>query len=361
LKIKHLFYICSFIHFNTFASTSPFTLFSTLSSEVYAESQPIKSFIDNFDQPLTNGDSAFTYNQFEVGVSYSAFSFGLQSRYDYVMEFDPDTALYTHTEKNNLEFEERFYIYDLKAKNATSHGMFFSYKIDFESQKMTLTPKLSIFSSKHFQDGDINGEVFSDQPQGNFDIDYYFSKDRLFKSFSPQDKPKGLGVSLDIAFDWQISEQLKLGLTVKDLYYKASYSNAGYALGRIQDVPFQEDNTGNVFSEPAIILKTSGNGHTKDHTLTMPARYYAYLDYRISPLFSTELAFRTIKNDKFTSIIGRWHFTSNWAVTAGYEDKSEAWQIGIGSQSIGINFKTDSLDFDKAYYLNFNTYISISF
>ncbi len=361
MKIKLLLYFGIVVHFNNVAATLPLTIFSTLDSEIYAESQPVKSFIDKFDQPLTKGDSAFTYHQLEVGVTYSAFSFGLQSRYDYVMEFDPDTALYTHTEKNNLEFEDRFYTYDLKAKNATSHGMFFSYKIDLESEKITLTPKLSIFSSKHFQDGDINGEVFADQPQGNFNIDYYFSKDRLFKSFSPQERPKGLGVSLDIAFDWQISEELKFGIAVKDLYYQGKYTDAGYALGRIQDIPFQEDSEGNVTSQPAIILTTSGTGQTKERTLTMPTRYYGYLDYRISPSFSTMLAFRAIEDDRFTAIVGRWHFTPTWALTAGYEDKSEAWQIGIGSKSMGIKLKTDSLDLDQAHYLSFNTYVSISF
>jgi len=361
LKIKLTFYACLFIHFNTFATTSPLTIFSSINSEVYAESQPIKSFIDKFDQPVTKGDSAFTYNQFELGVKYANFSFGLQSRYDYVMEFDPDTALYTYTEKNDLEFEDRYYTYKLKAKNATSHGMFFSYKMDFSDPKITLTPKISIFSSKHFQDGDIKGEVFADEPQGNFMIDYHFSKDRLFKSFSPQVRPKGVGVSLDLAVDWQVSKQLKLGLAVKDLYYKNKYSDVGYALGSIQDIPFQEDNEGNVYSEPAISLKTSGNNQTKDHTLTMPARYYGYADYQISPDFSAQLAFRSIKKDTFTSIVGRWHFANDWAVTTGYEDKSEAWKIGIGSQSIGINFQTDSLDFDQAYYLHFNIYLSISF
>lgn len=361
MKIKLTLYSCLLIPFHSFASTSPLTIFSSVNSEVYAESQPINSFIDEFNQPITKGDSAFTYNQFELGVEYSNFSLGLQSRYDYVMEFDPDTAIYTHTEKNDLEFEERFYTYKLSAKNATSHGMFFSYKMNFTHPKMTLTPKLSIFSSKHFQDGDIDGEVFADQPQGNFNIDYYFSKDRLFKSFSPNERPKSLGVSLDIAFDWQLSEKLKLGLTVKDLYYKSKYSDSGYALGKIQDIPFQEDDKGNVFSEPAIILKTSGSSKTKEHTLTMPARYYGYADYQISSAFSAQLAFRSIKKDRFTSLIGRWHFAPNWAVKAGYENKSEAWQIGIGSKSIGINFKTDSLDFDKAYYLHFNTYLSISF
>ncbi len=361
MKIKLTLYTCLFIHFNTFATTSPITIFTSLNSEVYAESQPIKSFIDKFDQPVTKGDSAFTYNQFEMGAKYANFSFGIQSRYDYVMEFDPDTALYTYTEKNDLEFENRYYTYKLNAKNATSHGMFFSYKMDFTDPKITLTPKISIFSSKHFQDGNINGEVFADEPQGNFMIDYYFSKDRLFKSFSPQVRPKGVGVSLDIALDWQVSKQLKLGLSVKDLYYRNKYSDVGYAVGSIQDIPFQEDNEGNVYSEPAISLKTSGNNHTKDHTLTMPARYYGYADYQISPDFSAQLSFRSINKDRFTSVLGRWHFAKNWAVKAGYEDKSEAWQIGIGSKSIGINFKTDSLDFDKAYYLHFNTYMSISF
>jgi hypothetical protein len=361
LKIKLTLYLCLFIHFNTFATTSPITIFSTINSEVYAESQPIKSFIDEFNQPVTKGDSAFTYNQFELGVKYANFSFGVQSRYDYVMEFDPDTALYTYTEKNDLEFEDRFYVYKLKAKNATSHGMFFSYKIDFTEPQLTLTPKLSIFSSKHFQDGDINGEIFSDEPQGNFTIDYVFSKDRLFKSFSPQERPKGVGVSLDIALDWQVSKQLKLGLSAKDLYYKSNYSDAGFVLGSIKDIPFQEDNKGNVYSEPAISLKTSGNSHTKDHTLSMPARYYGYADYQISSNFSAQLAFRSIEKDRFTSILARWHFANSWAVTAGYEDKSESWKIGIGSQSIGINFQTDSLDFDQAYYLHFNTYLSISF
>ena len=92
MKIKLTLYACLFIHFNTFATTSPITVFSSLNSELYTESQPIKSFIDEFNQPVTKGDSAFTYNQFEIGVNYSNFSFGLQSRYDYVMEFDPDTA-----------------------------------------------------------------------------------------------------------------------------------------------------------------------------------------------------------------------------------------------------------------------------
>jgi len=361
MKTKLTVLCCSLININVFATSPTVTLFSSINSELYTESQPIKSFIDEFNQPVTHGDSAFTYNQFELGVSYAGFSFGLQSRYDYLMAFDPDTALYTYTEKNDLPFDERFYTYDLNVKNATSHGAFFSYKFELNDSKVTLTPKLSVFSSKHFQDGLIDGEVFADEPQGNFTIDYFFSKDRLFKSFSPQNRPKGLGVSLDLSVDWQVSTVLKLGLAVKDLYYIGSYSNAGYSLGNIQDIPFQEDRDGNVFSAPTINLQTSGNSQTKGHSLTMPARYYGYADYTISPEFSARVTFRAIEQDRFAAVQGRWHFTPNWALMAGYEDKSEAWQVGIGSNSMGINVKTDSLDFDNANYLSFNSYVSITF
>lgn len=361
MKIKLTFFWCIFIHFNTFATTSPITIFSTLNSEVYAESQPIKSFIDEFDQPLTKGDSTFTYNQFELGFSYDNLTFGLQSRYDYIMEFDNDTAIYTHTEKNDLAFEQRFYRYKLKAKNATSHGFFLAYKVNLIDPAITITPKLSIFSSKHFQDGNIDGEVFADKPQGNFLIDYFFSKDRLLKSFSPQQRPKGIGLSLDVAFDWQVSEQMKLGFAVKDLYYKNKYSNAGYTLGYIQDVPFQQSDSGDVFSEPTINLQTSGNNNLKDHTLKMPARYFGYLDYIISPTFSAKLSVRTLKKDRFTSLQSRWNFVPNVALVGGYETKSKAWLLGIESQSMGMSFQTDSLDLDKAFHLRFTTYISISF
>ena len=90
------------------SADNQFQIFTHFDAEIYTEAQPVQAFVDDFDAPLKSGDSAFTYNIFEVGVGYGNSKVGLQSRYDYVLNFDPDTALYTHTEKNDLAFEDRF-------------------------------------------------------------------------------------------------------------------------------------------------------------------------------------------------------------------------------------------------------------
>ena len=86
------------------SANNQFQVFTHFDAEIYTEAQPVQAFVDDFDAPLTSGDSAFTYNIFEVGVGYGNFKVGLQSRFDYVLNFDPDTAKYTHIEKNNLAF-----------------------------------------------------------------------------------------------------------------------------------------------------------------------------------------------------------------------------------------------------------------
>ena len=116
-------------------ANNQFQIFTYFDAEIYTEAQPVQAFVDDFDAPLTSGDSAFTYNIFEVGVGYNNFKIGLQSRFDYVLNFDPDTAKYTHTEKNDLEFEDRFYTYALDGKQATSNGVFVSYDFKFLDKK----------------------------------------------------------------------------------------------------------------------------------------------------------------------------------------------------------------------------------
>ena len=158
------------------SANNQFQVFTHFDAEIYTEAQPVQAFVDDFDAPLTSGDSAFTYNIFEVGVGYGNFKVGLQSRFDYVLNFDPDTAKYTHIEKNNLAFEDRYYTYYLDAKQATSNGIFASYDFKFlDKNALTITPKLSIFASTHFQDGIVDGRIYSDEVEGDISVDYNLS------------------------------------------------------------------------------------------------------------------------------------------------------------------------------------------
>ncbi|MEI8642482.1 hypothetical protein P4S68_21705 [Pseudoalteromonas sp. Hal099] len=90
------------------SANNQFQIFTHFDAEIYTEAQPVQAFVDDFDEPIKSGDSAFTYNIFEIGVGYNNFKVGLQSRYDYVLNFDPDTALYTYLEKTIYPLKSDF-------------------------------------------------------------------------------------------------------------------------------------------------------------------------------------------------------------------------------------------------------------
>ncbi|KPZ62251.1 hypothetical protein [Pseudoalteromonas sp. P1-7a] len=344
------------------SANNQFQIFTHFDAEIYTEAQPVQAFVDDFDEPIKSGDSAFTYNIFEIGVGYNNFKVGLQSRYDYVLNFDPDTALYTYLEKNDLPFEERFYTYQLNAKQVTSNGVFVSYDFKFlDKNALTITPKVSVFASTHFQDASVDGRVFSDEVEGSITADYNFSKDILFKKFTPSENPEGLGYSLDIFADWQINDDLKVGLSVKDLLYKTDFDDTGSVKGQTTEIPFSEDESGNVTSTPTVSLQTSAFGNTQSHTLDMEMRITAFADYRINNRYSTAFTVKQYDKDTFSQLKGRIHFWDHWKVQAGYETKSEAFLVGIENEYFGLNLQTDSLDLDKAYYANVNWYMNIKF
>ena len=337
-------------------------IFTTFDSEVYTEAQPVKAFIDDFDAPLTSGDSAFTYNVFEFGVGYGNFKVGYQSRFDYVLSFDPDTAVYFHTEKNDLPFEDRNYVYYLDGKQSTTNGLFVSYDFKFlDSDALTITPKLTVFASTHFQDINVEGTVYSDEIQGALTVDSYFSKDILFKRFTPDENPSGLGYSVDLAVNWKINQDLTIGLLAQDLLYETEYKKSGFANGYTTELPFTENDDGDIATEPTIRLATSEYGNEVTHKFDMPVRVKVYADYRINDLFSSELMVKQFDQDTFSQLKARMHFWDHWAVIGGYEIKSEAFLLGIENDYFGFNIQTDNLDIDKAYYANVNWYLKLAF
>jgi hypothetical protein len=338
-----------------------FSIFTRFSSEIYSEPQPVKSFVNHFDAKLTNGDSAFTYNQFEIGVGFKNFTLGVQSRYDYSMEFAPDTAEYTYLDKNNLPFEQRNYRYYLRAKNITSNGVFVSYQFNLPEQKITITPKVAIFASTHYQDGLVDGDIFADQGQGALTVDYYYSNDLLFKSFNLDSNPSGLGVSLAIDSTWQVNEQLQLSFSIKDLYHSTTFKNSAFAKGTSTDKPFQQQTDGEINSSPTIALQTALNGNEKSHTLTLPSRLYASARYQITRQFAAQLSVKKYQQDLFTQLRGIWQFNDHFSTFAGYQTKSNSWLLGLSSRYFSLSLETDSTNIDNAYYANINAQLNYQF
>ncbi|KZX01960.1 hypothetical protein JL49_03095 [Pseudoalteromonas luteoviolacea] len=342
------------------SSAADLELLHSFESEVYTEAQPVKSFLDEFNHPLTSGDSAFTYNIFELGVKYKGFSLGAQSRYNYVLEFDPDTALFTYLEKNDLSFEKRNYRYLLKGKQSTTHGVFLAYDIEALGNGITITPKVTYYQSAHFQDAVVDGNVFSDEIKGQLQTEYYFSRDILFKSFTPTERPDGKGYSFDLEVKWQVNDDLKLSIRAKDLINETKYDGVGFVNGFTTEVPFTEQGD-SIVTEPSVRFQTSAFGGEIEYSFEHDARYYFDISYRYNNQFSFDVFTRKFNSDTFIQSNVHYHFSDNWSIFSGYETHSKAVELGITNKYFGVSVKTDKLDLDDAYYAKINWYFKFAF
>lgn len=360
-KITPLLSLCCMSLSQTaFSASNDIQLIHQFHSEIYTEAQPVKAFVDDFDKPLTEGDSAFTYNVFELGMKYKGIGIGAQSRFDYLLAFDPDTARYTHTEKNDLPFENRNYRYYLWGRQATTNGIFLSYDLELLDKKLIVTPKFTYFKSTHFQDARVDGTIFGDEIEGKLEAEYYFSKDILFKSFTPSENPEGDGYSLDLEIDWQITDDLRVWAAGKDLIYETKYTGAGFVNGFTTDIPFTEREDG-IDTTPSVRLRTSAYDQEIEYTFERDARYYVGADYRINDKFSTEVKARKFIDDTFFQANLTYHFGDGWALFGGYETHSEAFELGIKTQHAGLSVKMDNLSVDDAHYVNLNWFINLGF
>ncbi|WP_054013837.1 hypothetical protein [Pseudoalteromonas sp. R3] len=360
-KITPLLSLCCLpLSQEAFSAPDDIQLIHQFHSEIYTEAQPVKAFVEDFDGPLTEGDSAFTYNLFELGMKYKGIGIGAQSRFDYLLAFDPDTARYTHTEKNDLPFEQRNYRYYLWGRQATTNGIFLSYDLSLLDNKLIVTPKFTYFKSTHFQEAEVDGTIFGSEVEGKLQAEYYFSKDVLFKSFTPVDNPQGDGYSFDLSVDWQITKDLRVWAAGKDLMYETKYEGAGFVNGFTTDIPFTE-REGGIDTTPSVRLRTSAYDQEIEYTFERDARYYLGVDYRINDRFSTELKARKFIDDTFIQANLSYHFSDSWALFGGYETHSEAVELGIKNDYAGFSVKMDNPDIEKAYYVNLNWFVNLTF
>ena len=67
-------------------------LFLRANSFAFSEAMPVAQLIDELTgAPPNKGDIAFTYNKSELGVALNDFEISFFQRYDYYIEFSPDT------------------------------------------------------------------------------------------------------------------------------------------------------------------------------------------------------------------------------------------------------------------------------
>lgn len=253
----------------------PWTVYSSVDLFAYSEPVSIDQFATDFNDDLEDGETAFTQNRIEIGGKWRGFRIGYVHRFDYITEFTEDTALYHHSEKNNLPLpQNRRYDLLLDVERVEAKGFEVGYEWNFY-KGMTLDVSYSHYSDlSQLQSGyaSVLGDLtpFTDQfktdaqaiidtislsnrdltplltlaqsVEANLAIDYAYDQPKFSEdeyrvpvitgaqnpvitgvNFA---EPNGSGYSVDIGFNWQVNEQLNVNLELIDIANEFRWDNA---------------------------------------------------------------------------------------------------------------------------------------
>ena len=184
--------------------------YSELDSNSYSEAMPIKQLVNDLKGPkITDGDFAYTHNQFEIGHRWGAFELALFWRYDYFMTFSPDTAWLFYLDNNpdsnnkvtdnqaNLELKD--YNVRLNANHIESKGAAIGYSF-YLLPELAVKARLNYFNSGSMTNGSLTGNITtsSDDYTGTLYLDYAYKRDSLLNRKEESILGQGLGVDIDV-------------------------------------------------------------------------------------------------------------------------------------------------------------------
>ena len=257
------------------ADDKTWTVYSSADFFAYSEPVSIDQFASDFNEDLEDGETAFTHNRIEIGGKWKGLRLGYVHRFDYVTEFTEDTALYHHSEKNNIPLpQNRVYDLLLDVERIEAKGFEVGYEWNFY-KGMTVDVSYSYYTDiSELQSGSaaVLGDLtpFTDQfktdanaildnislanrdlspllslaqsVRANLAIDYVYNEPK----FGEEDyrepvivgaqnapltgvnftEPGGTGYSVDIGFNWQVNDQLNVNLELIDIANEYSWDNA---------------------------------------------------------------------------------------------------------------------------------------
>jgi len=261
-------------------------IYSEVKSVTYSEPMNIDGFIDHFSGTLSKGNKALTHNSAEIGFVWNNWRVARITRYDYQLQFTPDTAYLNYQIENNLPIDEsRSYNLYLNAEHLRSSGIklgyMFSPRSDLQLNIAGSMLKSSQFYSGHIRANIHQGSYSSDSldelnqlideinsledpdytdvepyanrlttasnnlrsvlngSEGRLEADYHYYKPGLhedeIEAFNNVDfsAPSGSGVAFDVSARWQFNEKLAFTAEIQDVFSYIRWKKAPYSRGEI--------------------------------------------------------------------------------------------------------------------------------
>jgi hypothetical protein len=327
--------------------------YSELESNSYSEAMPIKQLVNDLKGPkITDGDFAYTHNQFEIGHRWGAFELALFWRYDYFMTFSPDTAWLFYLDNNpdsnnkvtdnqaNLELKD--YNVRLNANHIESKGAAIGYSF-YLLPELAVKARLNYFNSGSMTNGSLTGNITtsSDDYTGTLYLDYAYKRDSLLNRKEESILGQGLGVDIDVF--WHLTDKISLYVQGRDVFSYIRWGEVTYTKATAITDRVSYDENGLIHVIPNI----SGFNGYREQIQRLPNRYSLDLNYQLKN-WQLALQWYRYDNINFPRLkLGTREKAINWHV--GYDLKTSAVELGLEHSNISFKVQSERLDWSKAH------------
>ena len=317
-----------------------------LTIDAYSAPVSIHAFTSDWHDDLKSGDSAFLHGLAEISTENEQRKISLLWRYDYLLDFNEQTALLYHTYANdNKPAANSSYPLAIAARYSESYGVQWLQKFHFRPN-IELGVGISLLKGYKITDGQLNGQsIFKqagfdvkDIQQANLDVNYYYDEPHLHEDqldWHPRN-PSALGFSVNTLVKWQISPQFVLNAQINDLYGRLYW----------QDIPTTQYN---------VSCQCSTFQHNIEGQLAISPKYTQHLSPRgniqlvyTSPQnWLTEL--HTTTDKQMTLVQGAWGYQHPiWQSLMLIEPQTRAFGVELRHPNWHLRWLTDDLNTNKA-------------
>lgn len=331
----------------------------------YSPTQPIDSFTDDWDKPLTDGDFAYIQGRSDIRyrTDQSALSYAVNYRYDYLLSFAPSTAqVYWHYKNKSLLAENSNYPLKLSANHNERLGFGIANDFALPSQ-WQITPQVNIWQGLHGLTGDLDGNLVSKTTYdnsgklansvslANIDLAYQYDKPALKEDrigWHPS-KPNGIGYSLDLHVNGKLPFGTNFAIHAYDILGKMYW----------RDMPMTDYNFNyNVMGRPPYTLE--GKLTQKNLTQSLPWHVQTAIEKRVLPTWSLGVysEFNEVSDlHQLALTYDTYYKTRPITLTGLVEPQTNAVGIQVKSKDFGIRYVADDLNTNDAKRAAFNFFI----
>ena len=328
----------------TFAYTGDLYLqaFNFNDSEVV----PFQSVEKDWASNYRSGTHALSYQWYETGIRYKHWGFGLFQKNHTYLQFNSQTALIVHTIASKQPIDNQSYTVDLKVKHFNSYGLrLFNTAIAKPHFQWLLG--VSLIYGQDLVDGTLKGSVTAltnkDYQFNNIQLNYFYSKDKLFDQQAA--RPRGEGYSIDSEIYWQPDRRIKLQFISRDLLGRIYWKNAPTTVAVIESDNKTYDANGYV----KVNATLQGNQSTRNFT------------QHLAPYFAAKGSYNLYKDMDFLLEVDRFSIKTYQQIgisktlmfqTTGnllYEFVTHSVGINLKHKNIELQLMSDKLQPAKAH------------